>query len=155
MLVLRRRLIRVLLTPRVAAWLLGGYLLVVAFMVFQPIPEAAVGSIGIGYRVVRLAHLTRWISPGMVEFAWNIAMFVPLTFLGSVLLPRLGWRRWTLLALLGSSLIELTQLVALPDRSATLRDVASNTIGGLLGALAAHTLARRQEQQEVMMGSDR
>ena len=122
------------------------YLATVAFIVFSPtadVPSASVAEIS-----AFLASLgaPAWLSGARVEFVTNVLLFVPLTFLGSLLKPRWTWVTWTLLGFAASSLIELTQLVLLPGRSATVVDVVSNTLGALLGALLA-VLARAPVSQ--------
>jgi glycopeptide antibiotics resistance protein len=138
----------VLLSPRVAAWLLVAYGLAVLAVVLQPVPIAANGSVHYGYRALVDLGAPSWISDGTVEFAWNVVLFVPLTYFGSVLLPRIAWQQWVGLGLLASAAIELVQLLWLPDRTASLSDIISNTLGALLGALAVHALRQRNRRQE-------
>jgi len=148
----RIRLINALSDKRVARWLLLLYALAVAAVVLEPFPGAANGSVDVGYRAVQALHLTSVVTPEIVEFIWNILLFVPLTLLGSVLLPRLRWEQWVGLALIASSTIEFVQLLMLPDRTASVRDIVSNTLGGLIGALAARSLARRREHHRQRIG---
>ncbi|MGP9542891.1 VanZ family protein [Glutamicibacter sp. AOP5-B1-3] len=67
-----------------------------------------------------------------VEFSANVIFFVPLgIFLGA------GLRRFWMAALAGiivSGLIEIGQLLFLPNRFATLTDVVANSLGCVLGA---------------------
>jgi len=84
-------------------------------------------------------------QPATLEFAANVAMFVPL---GMLLLLLLGPRRWWLAALLTLGLtggIELVQ-AGMPSRVSDLRDVAANSGGAVLGILLglAGTLRRRR-----------
>src|SRR4051794_33355341 len=148
----RIRLINALLDKRVARWLLLLYAVAVAAVVLEPFPGAANGSVDVGYRAVQALHLSSVVTPEIVEFVWNILLFVPLTFLGAVLLPRLRWEQWVGLALIASSTIEFIQLLMLPDRTASVRDIVSNTLGGLIGALAARSLARRREHHRQSIG---
>ena len=74
-------------------------------------------------------------DPSRVEFVLNVAAFVPLSLLGSILWPRLTWRDWTAVGFVASFLVEVVQAVALDARSATHADVVANTLGMLLGAL--------------------
>ncbi|MGB0101357.1 MAG: VanZ family protein, partial [Nocardioides sp.] len=58
----------------------------------------------------------------------------PVAALGSLIWSRLTWQEWTAYAFVGAGLVELTQGLLLPDRSATFSDVVANTLGGLIGA---------------------
>jgi hypothetical protein len=74
-------------------------------------------------------------SPERVEFGLNVAAFVPLSLLGTLLWPRFTWRDWTAIGFAASFLVEAVQALALDGRSATHSDVVANTLGTLLGAL--------------------
>jgi len=74
-------------------------------------------------------------SPERVEFLLNVAAFVPLSLLGTLLWPRPTWRDWTAVGFAASFLVEAAQALALGGRSATHSDVVANTLGTLLGAL--------------------
>jgi glycopeptide antibiotics resistance protein len=74
-------------------------------------------------------------APARVEFGLNVAAFVPLSLLGTLLWPRLTWRDWTAGGFAASFLVEAVQAVALDGRSATHSDVVANTLGTLVGAL--------------------
>ena len=77
-----------------------------------------------------------------VEGAANVILFVPLGLLAALLLSP---RRWWLAAatgLLTSASIEGVQFLLLSERQASLRDIANNALGALLGALAV-VLTRR------------
>lgn len=110
----------------------------------QPLDPRAEGLL---YRLLRLLHRlpgTGWIDYGVVEFAANVAMFVPAGVFFVLLLGRRLW--W--LALLGaftlSASIEFVQLF-LPSRVSDPRDLVANTAGAVLGVLLAliATAARR------------
>jgi hypothetical protein len=75
------------------------------------------------------------VAPERVEFGLNVAAFVPLSLLGTLLWPRPTWRDWTAIGFVASFLVEVVQAVALAGRSATHADVVANTLGTLLGAL--------------------
>ena len=81
-------------------------------------------------------------SPQRVEWILNVAAFVPLALLGSLIWPRPTWRDWTAAGFVASLLVEAFQAVALGARQATHADVVANTLGMLLGALLG-LLARR------------
>ena len=85
-------------------------------------------------------------SPGLVtgarvEFALNTLMFVPVSFLGCVALPRLNWRDWVAAAFVTSLAVEGVAALAFQDRSAQFVDVVANTLGAGLGAGRALTTA--------------
>lgn len=98
-----------------------------------------------------IAHTRAWLvahgAPdwmtyrGRVELALNAAMFAPMTFLASIALPRHPWGNWVAYAFAGSGAVEVFQAFALEPRSAQYVDVVANTLGGLIGALAALPLA--------------
>ena len=92
-----------------------------------------------------------WVTyPGRVELALNAGLFAPLTFLASLVAPRHPWGNWVAYAFIGSGAVEVFQAFALEPRSAQYVDVVANTLGGLLGALAAIpvTLALRRVRPE-------
>jgi glycopeptide antibiotics resistance protein len=73
----------------------------------------------------------------ILEFASNIALFVPFSLLGLLCWPSRRVIAWTAAGALTSTVIELVQLLFLPHRFATVSDVVANTTGALLGALLA------------------
>jgi acetyltransferase-like isoleucine patch superfamily enzyme len=127
------------------SWQLAVYAAILACIGFWPTPvERPVAG---AYRSVLLflqdQPLTAGIRAGHVEVAANVVLFVPLGLLIAALLPARSWWLGAVAGLLASSSIEAVQFLALDQRQATLRDVASNTAGALLGALAV-ALARRR-----------
>lgn len=79
----------------------------------------------------------RFVDYGFLEFTANIVFFVPVGFLGGLLLPlRLSW-----LAIVAGGLfsaaIETTQHLFLPGRVASLADVVANSSGAVIGYLVA------------------
>ena len=129
---------------RVARVLAAVYLVGLVLIALWPTPvdRDASGSIT---RVLAFLHahgVPEWFNYPVVEFTANIALFVPVGLLGVVLL---GARRWWQAVLAGvavSSLIELSQLLFLPDRFATAQDVLANGLGATLGALLGVVLLR-------------
>ena len=65
----------------------------------------------------------------------NAAIVAPVSLLGSMAFPRVGWRAWTAYGFVAAVLIETIQGVLLPARSASFGDVVANTAGMLLGAV--------------------
>lgn len=74
-----------------------------------------------------------WALPGHYGFVLNIVLFVPLGA-ALVVLTRRPWWVATLVAALGSALVEVAQELWL-DRVGSAGDVTANTLGALLGAL--------------------
>ncbi len=116
----------------------------------QPLDDEANGLL---FRV--LAYLDRfpstaWVNYNLVEFTANIAMFVPV---GLFFLLLLGRSYWFVAVLAGVGLtvaIETAQLF-LPERVSDPRDLASNSIGALIGVITALILttpkARRLKRE--------
>ncbi|CAM3663990.1 VanZ family protein [Nocardioides zeicaulis] len=82
-----------------------------------------------------------WALPHHYGFVLNVVLFVPL---GAVLvvLTRRPWWVATLLALLGSTAVEVAQGLWL-DRVGSVADVVANTLGALVGALLLTPRRRR------------
>jgi hypothetical protein len=117
--------------------LLAAYTAFVCFMTLTP-RGAGDGALSRWVKEVlddlHARGIALWIDFLTIEFLANIAMFVPLGLLTALVLDR---RRWWLLLVVGtafSGLIELSQLLFLPERYPDWRDLVSNTIGFLLGA---------------------
>jgi len=81
-----------------------------------------------------------WFGYNKLEFGANIAMFVPVGFLVSLVLPARVWWLVLLICPAFSGLIELTQGVFLEERVSSLLDVLANSAGGLVGAIVAVVL---------------
>lgn len=75
-------------------------------------------------------------APHRVEFALNVAIFAPWALLASLVWPRPTWRDWTAYGFVATALVETAQAVLYSGRAATFSDVAANTLGALLGAVA-------------------
>jgi VanZ family protein len=74
------------------------------------------------------------LSPRTVERVANVLLFVPLGFLLAGALPRLNGVLVWLLCTAASLGVETAQ-IWLPDRDASLRDVALNSLGAALGVV--------------------
>lgn len=83
---------------------------------------------------------------GVVEFAGNILLFIPLGIVLALLLPR--GRRWIapILCLVGSLAAEFAQATFLPNRQADPTDVLANAIGGLIGTVLVVLLLHGRER---------
>jgi glycopeptide antibiotics resistance protein len=77
------------------------------------------------------------------EFICNALILAPVSALGSLIWRRTTWRDWTAWTFVAVVLVELTQGILLPQRTASHADIVANTFGGLLGA-AAVTVSRRR-----------
>ena len=86
----------------------------------------------------------------LVELAANIALFVPLGLLVLLWWRHRGWLHATAIAFAASLTIELLQQLLRPERHASLRDVATNTLGGAIGGLlvvAGRRISRRRRAE--------
>ena len=82
------------------------------------------------------------VAPERVEFLLNVVAFVPVSLFGGLLWTRATWRDWTAVGFAASLLVEVVQAVVLDGRSATHADVVANTLGALVGSLAAAGVLR-------------
>lgn len=131
-----------------------GYLAVVAWVTLGPQPLDDQGR-GVLLRVIRLLQgreATDWVTYDGVEFAANVVMFVPLGLMFVLLLGRARWWVAIVLAVLLTAGIEAAQLV-LPGRVTDVRDLASNSIGAVVGVFVALVItwpkARRIRRREA------
>ncbi|MHA7191231.1 VanZ family protein [Arthrobacter sp. MDT2-16] len=114
----------------------------VVLIVLWPTPVDR-GGADILRRALNFLHergLPTFVTYGVLEFAANILMFVPLGLFWFLLTPpRLRW--WApAVGFALSTLIEATQFLLIPQRFATPYDVVANTLGTLVGAVAAWIL---------------
>ncbi|NYE35802.1 glycopeptide antibiotics resistance protein [Nocardioides cavernae] len=94
-----------------------------------------------------------WVSPDDYGTLLNVVLFVPLGALVVLLVVRPWW--WAALAAaLGSTAIEVVQALWLA-REGTWVDVAANTLGATIGALAVTPLARRRSRRAGPRGRPR
>jgi VanZ family protein len=109
--------------------------IVVITMWPTPVDAPAEGTIHDVLKTLHQAGVPTAVNYSFVEAASNVLMFVPLGMVLAFLLPPQRWWLSTLIAAAASTAIELTQLLFLPQRFATLADVAANTAGALLGSI--------------------
>ncbi len=132
--------------PRTRRWLLTalvGYCAVLAFILLWPSAGPAATVVrGTTDVLLRLGAPSGVVSGGRVEFGLNALMIAPVPLLVSLLWPAWSWERWTAYGFVGSLSIEAVQAVLLTGRSAQFRDVVSNTLGALIGALLAPAVRR-------------
>lgn len=118
------------------------YLVAVALIVFWPTPVDRPAS-GQLHTVLDWLHqrgLPEFIGYNKVEFAANIAMFIPMGYIAATWLKKV-WLG-VIVGALASCLIELGQEVLLPERYATGLDVLANTTGAGLGAALYYLIHR-------------
>jgi len=128
---------------RHAGPLLVIYVVVLAVVLFSPSNRVQTQSVDWGVDVLRDFGVPSSFRPWQwVEFAENIAIIAPVTFLGSLLRPRYTWLEWTGLGFIGATLVEAFQAFVLPGRVATFSDVVANTLGALAGAAVVRLLRR-------------
>ena len=138
-------------TPARLSWVQGGasrllaaYAVVLGLLLLAPSAAAPSWLVETSSRLALAAGLPAQVAgPVQMEVLLNVAAFVPVSLLGSVLRPSPTWRDWTALGFVASLLVEVVQAVVLDARSATHSDVVANTVGALLGALAGAVAVRR------------
>ena len=128
-----------------ARWLLGAYAVLLALLLLVPSSDPPSWVIHRSAELASAAGLPPQVaSTTRMEQLLNVAAVVPLAFGGTLVRPELTWRDWTALAFVGSLLVEVVQAVALPERTPSHSDVVANTLGALLGALAALSVGLRR-----------
>lgn len=122
-----------------ARWLLVGILVVVLFIVLWPSRPAgnAQSSLEHWFAGLHARGVPTWIGFGLVEFAANVLMFVPLGVLGVAARPPFGAVVVVGCCVVLSAAVELGQLLLIPGRTGDYRDLLANTLGAVFGALAA------------------
>ncbi|MET0591018.1 MAG: VanZ family protein, partial [Naasia sp.] len=115
-----------------------AYLGFVAWFTLSPQLPIGDGTDGLVWAILDVLDRlpgTRWIDYADVEFGANIAMFAPIGMFFVLLFGRGRWWLAMLLPFILSCAIELAQLLVFTTRVADLRDVLSNTVGAVVGAL--------------------
>ncbi len=136
-----------------AAVLLAAVLGVIVAIVFSPLPPDLDGQrrLAAWLAAVHRTWMPRWVTFGAVEFESNVAMFVPVGFLGEVVFAR--DRRAVIAACIAFSIaVELVQWLALPARQADWRDVLANSLGAALGIALAAGLLRLIDRRRLTRG---
>jgi len=146
---------------RAALLLTVLYAVALGLIVFWPTPVDRAGhdSLQRGLSWLQAHGAPGWLTYGMVEFASNIVLFIPAGFLVVVLAGARYWWLGPLGGLLGSAAIEVGQLLLLPARTASARDIVANTagaiIGTVLGLLVFGVLAARASYRARLVRSSR
>jgi glycopeptide antibiotics resistance protein len=131
----------VLLTRRVLLPTFAIFLLAVVYLVLSPRSDTADAGVVRVLDALRAAGFVS-VTSSHVEVALNVLLFVPLTLVGGVLLPRVPWWLWVCAGFVVAGLLESAQWVFLPSRSAKLDDLVANTLGGVLGVLTLALIRR-------------
>ena len=136
---------------RWARLVLALYVLVVATLTFAPAVEPRVLS----ELISLVARITGHAGPGQsrwVERGANVALFVPLALLMCWAAPAVRRRLVWLACAAGSAGVELVQAVFLPDRTASVVDVVTNSSGAAAGVLVHWLLTRRARRPSSESG---
>ncbi len=114
-----------------------AYLALVAWLTLTP--QSTVINNGILWRISnfldRFEQLD-WITFPMIEFAANIALFLPLGLFFVLLLGRRLWWLAIVIGIVATAAIELAQR-DIVGRVSDPRDLLANSIGTIIGVLAA------------------
>jgi glycopeptide antibiotics resistance protein len=120
----------------------GCYLVAVGVLTLDPSQQAPGRSLSLVSALLQAVGLPVLADSRVLEVASNVALFVPFGLLGLLSWPSLRVLGWTALGALLSAAIELSQLLFLPHRFATVSDLVANTTGAMLGALVATAVRR-------------
>lgn len=123
---------------RAAACLLVGYVAFLGVVLGQADGGLANRAISATEAVLLdLGAPAALLDPSRIQLVLNVALFVPLTFLAALTMPRHPWANWVVYAFVASAGVEFAQGLILPARSAQYVDVVANTLGALGGAALA------------------
>lgn len=113
------------------------YLVLLAWALLAPTSEHQSGMVvWLGDRLAAIGAPADLIRFDRLEILMNALIIAPVSFFGSLLLPRWTWRDWTAWVFAGATAVELIQGLLLSDRIAQFSDIVANTSGALLGAIA-------------------
>jgi len=90
----------------------------------------------------------KWIQYNQLEAIANVLMYVPLGIFLVMFWPKAKFWLLALIPALISLLVEGSQRLFLPDRYATLNDVFSNALGGVLGIVIAASIRRMMKSSK-------
>jgi glycopeptide antibiotics resistance protein len=126
---------------------LGVLLIPLAFIAFWPSPvdQPVQGQLADILGFLHRHGMPKWFGYMFIEASANVALFVPLGFVGAFAFP--AKRLWQLGAfgLLISCCMELGQLLFLHNRFASSVDLVTNASGAVIGALLASLAVKRLE----------
>ena len=121
---------------RYAKLLLAVYSVALAVALLSPTSGDQSGMVyWLTEQLWRLGFSEHVATYSRLEVVMNAMIVAPVTLLTSFIWRRFSWRDWTAFGFAASSLVEITQLLVLPERQASFSDVVANTGGALLGAV--------------------
>ena len=126
--------------------LLAAYALVLLVVLFSPTSTVQSSLVHDLVRVLHVFLPDRLITFDRAEVALNAVIIAPLSFLGWLALTRARWQDWVAYGFLGSTTVELLQGLLLPDRQGSFSDIVANTLGAMIGAVAARLLFRSPDR---------
>ena len=122
-----------------ATTFLWVYLAILAVVLLSPSAALPSSLVGLLADAGEGAHLpAALVLPERVELVANTLVVVPATAVAAWLWPEHRWTTWTAYGFVAALGVEAVQALLLADRSATYVDVVANTLGALLGSVAAH-----------------
>lgn len=136
-------------------WLLAiGYGAFLAFVVLWPSPidQPVAGLLNRAIAELHERGVPAFVDYEFIEFAANIALFVPVGLLFGLALPMSWWAAMLMLGPALSGVIELLQRELLEARYATVSDVVANSIGATIGVflmLALRAAVAQRDQQVI------
>lgn len=138
---------------RVAAVVAALYLVALLAVAFWPTPVDRPMSGNLTSVIAWLhAHgMPGFIGYNTIEFAANIALFMPFGYLAGIW-SRTWWQP-AAAGLAASVLIELGQEFFLPERFASVFDIVANTLGAAAGAALCLLLRSRCQRRDHAPGS--
>ncbi|WP_417563747.1 VanZ family protein [Microbacterium sp.] len=121
---------------------LGCYVLIAGLILLAPVSYG--GIIHVLAAGLRSVPGIPAFGDGWVEFVANIVLFVPMGFFLTLLFrhPLFG----AVIGIAASAAVEIAQIV-IPDRTPTVRDILSNSIGAAVGALLAWLIVVRRTRR--------
>jgi glycopeptide antibiotics resistance protein len=126
---------------QLASAVLVVYTMLLLLALLAPTSEQQAGLVLSLGRVLGEMGVPGWLTSfERLEVVMNALIIAPVTFLGSMVRPQLGWRDWTAYGFAASLTVEAVQLLLLPGRDGSFSDVVANTFGALLGAVVFHAV---------------
>ncbi|MFJ4037412.1 VanZ family protein [Microbacterium sp. NPDC090007] len=122
----------------VVGFLAGSYVVGLAVVLLWP--DHLDRDVGLLYGILSAMFPTA--SAGQVDFALNVALFVPFGVMSSFLLGRRS-AAVVAVALAVPIAVETVQALFLPARTASVADVVANVVGALTGAVLTGVIRRR------------
>lgn len=119
-------------STRIPSALLIAYILILAPIAFWPSPVDS----NAGPLLDAITRAAPWLTYERIEFIANVALFVPLGWLLTLILPRSKYLVVPI-ALGATVLMEGLQAVLLPGRTPSVLDIVANTAGAFIGLLLA------------------